>query len=450
MLGLTSSLIKPTTEAKHRSIAFDNLANAVVQTDVTNTFVIPEGTTGDRSFSISFWAKFNNTDANQGIIHKNYNAAGDSTSNNFHWVVQLKDSKAYFRVLWSEIQFIELIGGTVFTDAMKTSWNLWTVTLNRPSTGTSTATLYINGSALTYGAEDTDALPQAFNLNSLATKPLALGASGYWDIANNTMTRYYLNGNISKVGFWTRALSVTDMRAMWRNPKMDWQYDSAQYSKSGMQSYFMPFSNQYDQLSTQKVFDLATYTPPSTTMVDIFKPSVANNGWIDLTSGTFTDLGGDGNETKYVFTNHAGLFGPIFITYLNASNGGLTQNVAQGDVIKITFKYKWNGDAAINIKELTGGATITNLAPTETYTIYSVDHTIAAASGQDWVTFLQATAVAGTELFIKDMVVNFPHNESPADSATDTNTHYVTCTQSDQISEESPANNSNTRVGIIT
>ena len=308
MLGLTSSLIKPTAEAKHRSIAFDNLANAVVQTDLTNTFLPPAGTSGDRSFSVAFWVKFNNTDANQGILHKNFYYGSQTQGNSMHYIIMLKNSQALARLVWNGVELFELAGGTIFTDAMKTSWNLWTLTVDRPTSGNATATLFINGSKLTYGAADTNATGAAnldlMSLNYFQENPLALGVAGYRSLGGaGSWVYHYLNGNISKVGFWTRVLSINDMRAMLNNPKMDWQYNSAQYSNSGLQSYFMPFSNQYDQLSTQKVFDLVTYTPPSTTPVDIFKPSVANNGWTSF-FGTFTDLGGDGNETKYVFTDH--------------------------------------------------------------------------------------------------------------------------------------------------
>lgn len=421
MLGLTSSMIKPTSLAKQRSVAFDDVGNSVINITESGLTVADNGlkppTTGagtDRSHSYAVWVKFNNTDTAHGVFLSQANT-GDGLN------IALVGSKVFYEEWFNSVGIMNHSGDTALTDAMKQDWMLWVFTHSRPAdNSTGVHKIYVNGTTSTYGSTaSTYGGALVLDNGSGVTTPSSLGMSMI--DAYSSPDVLYMDGKIAQFGFWHRALSDADVLAMYNDPKMDWRYNSGNYTNTGIQRYYKPFSNQIDDSTGFKIRDLVNYSPHQLIVCD----DENFNSWTALFS-TKVDLGS--GETKIHSSAH------VIYCYSQASGAGfLDANVATGTELHYTFKARIVTDSnTTGVLKLFMGADISGTIPSNgSYQEFSGSLATTSASS-DIIMFELSQVNSGDELYFKDFVIK---------KLGGGNDKHFKCTQTDQISDDAPGNN---------
>ena len=420
MLGLTSSITKPTSLAKQRSVAYDGISTAATIFSEKDAGVKPP-TTGagtDRSHTYAAWVKFNNTNAEQSIF-----TTGNSATDGLN--ILMTGSKAAV-MEWKDGNLIlDHEGDAVLTSAIKQDWMLWVITHNRPADdSTGTSVIYINGTTSTYGSTASSYNGTVVNDNG---GNLVSPYLGYCVHDMHTFPSSYsvvhLNGNIAQFGYWTRVLTAAEVLAMYNDPKMDWRFNSGNYTNTSIQRYFKPFSNQIDHAGSLnfKIRELANYVPHVPTVCD----DEDINSWVVIWGSAKTDLGS--GETKFDVGSN------VITSYVTMSGAGvLDANVDAGTELTYTFKARIVTDSNTTATfGLFGGSTIISGIPSnQAYQEFSATLATTHATG-NLMMFSMSQVNANDELYVKDFVVTKPAG------GTD---RYWKVTQSDQISDDAPGN----------
>lgn len=413
MLSLASSITKPTSLAKQRSVVFDGAADCWAATTAVDAGLKPPITAAgtDRSHTYAFWVKFTNTDAVQGVFASQINTQ-DGVS------IYLDGSKVKYQENYNGVQILNHEGDTVLTDAIKQDWMLWVFTHSRPAdNSTGVQNIYINGTTATYGST-ANTYSGSIVLDNGANGGSYIGgsikdATGSWGMIN-------CNGMIAQVGFWHRVLSAADIKAMYVDPKMDWRYNSGNYTNTGIQRYYKPFSNQLDDSINFKFRDLIQWVPPVYTVCD----DEAIGSWTSGIGGnSITDLGS--GERRF------DIAGSTFAGYCVLSGAGiLDADVATGTELTITCKAKIVTTSTTTATlGLFGGASPSNVIPAnQDYIDVTLVHETVGSG--DLIVFLMSGTNSGDDLFFKDFVIK-KRVDAPGEFVVD---------QTDQISNDAPGN----------
>tara|TARA_B100000579_G_scaffold68939_1_gene52002 strand:- start:3070 stop:4341 length:1272 start_codon:yes stop_codon:yes gene_type:complete len=421
MLGLTSSMIKPTSLAKQRSVVFDGVSNAAVTIIENGVATADNGlkppTTGagtDRSHSYAIWIKFNNTDADQGVFLSQANV-NDGLN------IALLGSKLFYEEWKDGAGLINHYGDTVLTDAMKQDWMLWVFTHSRPAdNSTGVHKIYVNGTTSTYGSTDSTYNGAMVIDNGAGTISGSTLGMSMIDAYSSPDIRF-LDGKIAQFGFWHRALEDTDILAMYNDPKMDWRYNSGNYRNTGIKRYYKPFSNEKDDFTGFKIRDLINYTPHSPVVCD----DESNASWTPVFA-TKVDLGS--GETKI----HSSSLTVYCYSWASAA-GFLDANVPAGTPLTYTFKAKIVTDSnTTGTFGINAGTDLGVTIPSNGgYQEFSGTISTATATG-DLMVFTLSQVNAGDELYFKDFVIT---------KLSGGNDKHFECNQTDQISNDAPGNN---------
>ena len=416
MLGLTSSIIKPTSLAKQRSVVCDGVVSSALEVSVVDNGLKPPQTAAgtDRGHTYAFWLKFINTDVDQGVFMTQAN-------NQFGLNILLRSNKISVQEWHSGIEILDHEGDTVLTDAIKQDWMLWVITHERPAdNSTGTHKIYLNGSTSTYGSE-TPSYSGSFVMQG-GTGSSGMSFMGY--VLYNAFaswTAYYLDGKVAQFGFWHRALSDAEILAMYNDPKMDWRYNSGNYTSTGIQRYYKPFSNQLDDAINFKFRDLVQWDPPTYPVCD----DESFSSWGSLSSNTKTDLGG--GETRFTIANSQ-----IASFVILSGASVLNADVPTGTELTFTFKAKivTTSTTTADFRLITGSPTSNVIPANQDYVDVTLVHTTNTANS-DYMIFLMSGINAGDQLFIKDFVIRKTVN----------NPGEFLLLQTDQISDDAPGNN---------
>ena len=414
MLGLTSSIIKPTSLAKQRSIVVDGVINAWSKTSAVDAGLKPPTTSAgtDRSHTYAIWVKFTSTVAVQGVFTTQANL-GDSVN------IFLDGSKVKYQENFNAVQILSHEGDTAITDAMKQEWMLWVFTHSRPAdNSTGVHKIYVNGSTSTYGSTK-DSYNGMIVLDNGVNADSYIGgsvkdATGSWAFLN-------LNGMVAQFGFWHRALSDAEILAMYNDPKMDWRYNSGNYTSTGIQRYYKPFSNQLDDAINFKFRDLVQWDPPTYPVCD----DESFSSWLVLSNNTKTDLGS--GETRFTITD-AQIAGFVILSGASV----LDADVPMGTELTFTFKAKvvTTSTTTATFQLISGSPASSVIPANQDYVDVTLVHTTATTNA-DYMIFLMSGINAGDRLFIKDFVIRKTVN----------NPGEFLLFQTDQISDDAPGNN---------
>jgi hypothetical protein len=384
--GLSETVATTPALLNDFSISFDGSSDYVdISTIASDINSLSEG-------SISLWFRSSDKDTVAVLF-----SASDISDANSDFLIHTNTS-GHLKVLSRETT-TNLLDRTYETDVVDNIWHHMVFTVN--SSGN---IMYIDGSAVTLTSAVGDASTQTFfsNVNDIDSVKIGINQ-------DSTGLEYPFNGNIDELAIWDKALSASEVSAIYNQnigsgTTLDLSYDTTDYtSADNLLAYWRMGSGRYDEFNRifskdEAVFGNELWSNKSTSAFYSTPTGSGTDVTIEYTQSTgtyiFTGNGGDTSVLGHL-SNHA------FTGY----EAGLAATLDASSVYKVQYTAKSTGsNESIRVVTGSGFQTFTQNV-TSSFVVYTAYVTTdSSPSATD--NYIQALNIGSSEkVYVKDISV---------------------------------------------